>query len=215
MPKTKVSDEYSTGVDKKESAGKTAERRFVDSTTSFDDVVQWDADGDQVFFTDDTPDLPPEVIDKLSKLTLIKYQQALEIKKRLAAIDPDWDAITKGLKISQSGYASPYDIAFGNKAKDGLAARLVREDKVGYWEGKGYVMAQPKHMADAKMRQVEGHYEHGTIGAPKEYLMVTTEENRARLMAERDARRNRVDESQVESIKQKTRDAGLPTFDAG
>jgi len=199
---------------KRKDMDKPAERRFVVASTKPEDVVAWDEAGDQVFFTEESPELSEDVLKKLSKLTLIKYQQTLEIKKRLAEDDPEWSEINKTLQVSQSAYASPTDIAFGNVAKPGLQTRLVREDRVGYWERKGYVMATPKHMLDAKMRNVEGHFEHGTIGAPKEYLMVTTDENRKRLMAERDERRTRLDEQQRNSIRETAEAAGVRAFDA-
>lgn len=199
---------------KRKDMDKAPPRRFVTASTPTEDVVAWDKAGDQVFFTEETPELPEDVLKELSKLTLIKYQQTLEIKKRLAEDDPDWSEINKGLKISQSAYASPTDIAFGNVAKPGLHTRLVREDRVGYWERRGYVMATPKHMDDPKMRQVEGHYEHGTIGAPKEYLMVTTDENRKRLMKQRDEARERLDVKQVDTIRETAEAAGIKAFDA-
>ncbi len=208
-----TADEVS-GSGKKPRQVKMAERVFVDSSVAPESIVEWDAEGKQIFFTEDTNEIPAEFLDKLSKVTVLKYRQALEIKTRLAGVDPAWDEINKAIKISQGGYASPRDIAFGNKAKGGLRAKLVREDRLGYWSSKGYVMAKPEHMVDAKMRQVEGHYEHGTVGAPREFLMVTTDENRQRLMDERDANRNRLDELQVEDGKRKARDAGLPAFDA-
>ena len=190
-------------------AVKAKERRFADAFTPDEDIIEWDAKGDQVFFADDMRTLSGAVLEKLSKLTVIKYQQALDIKRRLDGDDPEWSKINKSLKISQSGYASPFDIAFGNKARAGMQTRLVREDRVGYWEGKGYVMAAPEHMVDAKMRNVEGHYEHGTIGAPKEYLMVTTDENKKRLTRINDERRQAIDTSQVEDLRRKATDAGL------
>ena len=192
---------------------KQAERCFVDRDTDPQAVLDWDVEGKQVFFTEDAPELPQDILEKLSKMTLIKYEQARDIKRRLANDDPEWVEINKSLKISQSGYASPYDIAFGNKAKDGLVSRMVREDRVGYWEAKGYRMATPSTMKDVKMRQVEGHYEHGTIGAPKEYLMVTTEENRDKLMQIREDRRQAIDTAQVENMTKQARDAGLNAFD--
>lgn len=191
---------------------KMAERVFVDASTTPEQVLEWDAEGKQVFFADDVKEIPAEIVDKFSKVTAVKYRQALEIKGRLASVDPVWEEVNRSVKITQHAYASPRDIAFGNKAKNGLTAKMVREDRIGYWANKGYVIAKPEHMADAKMRQVEGHYEHGTAGTPREYLMVTTTENRERLMAERDANRNRIDEQQVEDVRRKTRDAGLPVI---
>ena len=192
---------------------KSPDRVFITNDISDEKLIQLDQDGAQLFFTDDVKERPPEVLDKLSKLTAIKYQQAVEIKKRLEKDDPSWREINKSLSISQSGYASPRDIAFGNKAKRGLVTRTVREDRVGYWEAKGYVMATPEHMVDAKMRRVEGHYEHGTIGSPKEYLMVTTEKRREELKKINEDRRTAIDASQVEDIKKKVHDSGIGTVD--
>lgn len=190
-------------------AVKPAEKVFVDALTSNEDIVKWDSDGKQVFFADDFKELPSEVIDKLSRLTVVKYEQALEIRARLAAVDPEFDKINKSLQISQSSYASPSDIAFHNKAKAGLRAKLVREDRLGHWESKGYVMAKPEHMVDAKMRKVEGHFEHGVAGQPKEYLMVTTIENQNRLKREREAERARIDERQQVEVAAANKAAGV------
>lgn len=202
-------------TDKTEKSGVDEERLFVTKDTPIADVVSWEQEGKPIFFTEDIDPLPEDVVKEFSKLTSIKYHQALEIKERMARQDPEFAGLSQRLEISQRAYASPRDIAFGNKAKPGLTAKLVREDNVGYRESQGYVLARPEHMVAPKMRQVEGHYEHGTIGAPKEYLMVIADEDRKAIQKRNRELHHQIDERQVEDIKQKTRDAGLPAFDVG
>lgn len=199
---------------KAETATKVLDKVFITKDNTFEDVLRFIQQGTTVYF-DDAPgkliELTDEQVKELPSLERVKYDQARVNHERLSKEDPAWLEVLRRLQINQTDYASPMDKIEGNVPKPGLVKRNARVDKVDYWRKRGFEVAQPEHLADAKMRQVEGHYEVSRNGQVESVLMVTTQENWDRLMTQRAERRKKKVQAIKEAQERNLRNMGYKT----
>lgn len=199
---------------KAETATKVLDKVFITKDNTFEDVLRFIQQGTTVYF-DDAPgkliELTDEQVKELPSLERVKYDQARVNHERLSKEDPAWLEVLRRLQINQTDYASPMDKIEGNVPKPGLVKRNARVDKVDYWRKRGFEVAQPEHLADAKMRQVEGHYEVSHNGQVESVLMVTTQENWDRLMTQRAERRKKKVQAIKEAQERNLRNMGYKT----
>lgn len=199
---------------KAESAPPVLEKVFITKDNTFEDVLRFVQQGTTVYF-DDAPGkllvLSDEQVKELPSLERVKYDQARVNHDRLSKEDPAWIEVLRRIQVKQADYASPMDKIEGNIPKPGLVKRNARIDKVDYWRKRGFEVAQPDHLADAKMRKVEGHYEVSRDGQVESVLMVTTQENWDSLMAQRAARKKRKIEAVSEAQERNLQNMGYKT----
>lgn len=170
-------------MDKRPEPPKPIKKRVITIDTSEETVLQWNADGDTMYFMDDPEmfkELSPAAEAKLSALNKTKYQLARDTMRRLQKRDPEMDEVSKRIKVgaTQAGMGSMATRFFGNKPRGGLAARVARADNVSYWEQKGYRLAKEGDLVEAGMPFRDGYYGIASQGVTTNVVMVTDGETK-------------------------------------